>query len=114
MSGNYCTYAKLPLDNYKVLLTEIPEVKESFKRYTYTYTDKHKKWLVKTMKQLSFFVDIEDWALHRCLYSFQKRVLDKGNLIFKAQEEVQTLRLVQDGIIEIFVRSLIIMIIDLL
>ena len=70
MSGNYCTYAKLPLENYKVLLSEVPEVKDSFKRYTYTYTDKHKKWLLKTMKQLPFFCEIEDWALHRCLYSF--------------------------------------------
>ena len=70
MSGNYCTYAKLPIENYKVLLSEVPEVKESFKKFTYTYTDKHKKWLIKTMKQLPFFNEIEDWALHRCLYSF--------------------------------------------
>jgi hypothetical protein len=54
-SGNYCTYAKLPYDNYKLLLTEIPEVEEGFRKYTMTYEDKQKKWLMKTMKQLPFF-----------------------------------------------------------
>ncbi len=31
MSGNYCTYARLPIDNYKLLLSEIPDVEEGFK-----------------------------------------------------------------------------------
>ena len=49
------------------------------------------------------FVDIEDWALHRIIYSFKKRVLDKGAVIFKPQEEIQHLRIVQDGIVDIYV-----------
>jgi len=28
------------------------------------------------MRKLDMFVDIEDWALHRIIYSFKKRVLD--------------------------------------
>ena len=68
---------------YRLLLSEIPEVEEEFKKNTFNYTDKHKKWLIKTMRKLDMFVDIEDWALHRIIYSFKKKVLDKGAVIFK-------------------------------
>ena len=68
---------------YRLLLSEIPEVEEEFKKNTFNYTDKHKKWLIKTMRKLDMFVDIEDWALHRIIYSFNKKVLDKGAVIFK-------------------------------
>ena len=37
MSGNYCTYARLPIENYKLLLSEIPDVEDGFRKYTFTY-----------------------------------------------------------------------------
>jgi CRP-like cAMP-binding protein len=40
--------------------------------------------------------------MHRIMYSFKRKILDKGTLIYKAQDEVVTLRIVQDGIVDIF------------
>ena len=87
----------------RLLLSEIPEVEESFKKYTFGYQDEQKHWLIDTLKQLPFFVGIEEWTLHRIIYQMKRRILDKGTLIYKAQEEVNHFRIVQDGIIDVFV-----------
>jgi len=78
-------------------------VEEGFKKYTFTYVDEQKKWLIETLRELPFFVDIEEWTLHRIVYQMKRRILDKGTLLYKAQEEVNHFRIVQDGIIDVFV-----------
>jgi len=77
-------------------------VEEGFKKYTFTYVDEQKKWLIETLRELPFFVDIEEWTLHRIVYQMKRRILDKGTLLYKAQEEVNHFRIVQDGIIDVF------------
>ena len=47
MAGNYCTYAILPPENFKKLISEVPEIEEKFKKYTYSYEDEVKKWMLK-------------------------------------------------------------------
>lgn len=76
-----------------MLLSEVPEVDDGFRKYTYTYMDKQKKWLIKTLRQLPFFEDIEEWTLHRIIYQMKRRILDKGTLIYKPKELVNTFRI---------------------
>lgn len=103
-SGNYTTFAKLPIENYRFLLSEIPEMEEALRKYSMiTYNDKVKLWLAKTLTRLPFFQDIEPWTFHRILYSMKQRYLDKGQIIFKRNDDVDHLRIVQDGIIDLYV-----------
>lgn len=55
-SGNYTTFAKLPIENYRFLLSEIPEMEDALKKYSMiSYNDKVKNWLSKTLNRLPFF-----------------------------------------------------------
>lgn len=49
VAAHYSTYALLTQENYKLLLTELPEIEEEMRKFTYTYYDRHKRWLLKNL-----------------------------------------------------------------
>lgn len=86
---DYCTFARLPINNYERLIGEIPEFQTELKRYVQSkYNDDPvKQWIFKVMKTLPFLQEIEEeleWPLyHNIYYSMRRRVIMKGDLLCK-------------------------------
>jgi CRP-like cAMP-binding protein len=69
--------------------------------------DKMKNWAFDTMKQLPFLQEIErdneNKMLHKIFYSLKKKSLKDNNYIYKPGDEIKQLRIIQDGVVEIFI-----------
>ena len=81
MTNDYCTLARLSIENYKILIGELPEFHKELKKHVESRynNDPVKKWVFSVMKQLPFFQDIEadqEWILfHNIYYSMKKRIV---------------------------------------
>ena len=60
------------------------------------------------MKQIPFLQEIEpelEWSLyHKIYYSMRRRTILKDDLLCKPGSEMKNLTIIQDGVIDVFVR----------
>lgn len=87
LSQGYCTFARLPLENYKRLVSEVPELETELKSYVLQMynDDKPKLWAFETLKKLPFLQDIEpelEWPLlHKIYHAMSRKFYPKGDII---------------------------------
>jgi hypothetical protein len=61
VTTDYCTLARMPIENYERLIGEIPEFQTELKKYVQSkYNDDPvKQWAFSVMKQIPFLQEIE-------------------------------------------------------
>lgn len=62
VSHGYSTFAKMPLDNYRRLLAELPEFESELKTFVLEMynDDPVKAWAFESLRQLPFLQEIEE------------------------------------------------------
>lgn len=65
-----------------------------------------KLWAFGILKELPFLDDLEEnieWSLlHKVYHTMSRLVIPKGDYLFKPGQEITHLRIVQDGLLEVF------------
>lgn len=99
-SSGYCTFAKLPQENYRRLIHEMPEFETELRSYILQmYNDDHVKlWAFSSLKQLPFLEELEpelEWSLlHTIYHSMGVLNIPKGEYLYKPGQEITHLRLI--------------------
>ena len=75
--------------------------------------DPPKLWAFEALKHLPFLQDLEqdkEWIiLHNIYHAMSRRLIPAGGYLFKYGEEINHLRLIQDGVVELYVRTFLIL-----
>ncbi|CDW81634.1 UNKNOWN [Stylonychia lemnae] len=103
ISLNYSTFAILTEAKYKELTQYIPELQGAIKSYINRYKDPIKKNIVKMISRIEFInKEFPQNLLTQLLYTTPSRQYDKGQLIFKPGDNMNTIQLIEVGIVEIY------------
>ena len=104
ISGNYSTFAKLTFEKFKELTQYIPELEAVIKKHILTYEDPVKKQLLQMFKRIELLNDntIPQSLLAQLLYLNISKQYDKGQLIFKPGDTMNTIQIIELGVVEIY------------
>ena len=91
-SGNYSTFAKLTQEKFRELSQYIPELNSVIKKYIITYDDPVKRNIIQMFKRIEFLAEgIPQSLITQLLYTTPSRQFDKGQLIFKPGDNMNTI-----------------------
>ena len=86
------------------ILLEFPYLKDELKKKIYTYEDRMKKFIVKSIDQVEYFKNIEEAPLHDIMYNLTVQKYTKGDILQRPGELSDKLYFLQNGVIEIYIK----------
>lgn len=102
-SADFTTMAKLSKESYNKLTLTMPDFNMMVENYLLTYNDDSKKHITSMMKKIEYFRDgITPSILNHLVYTTPTRHYDVGQLIFKPGDILNTIYMVEEGLVEIF------------
>lgn len=103
-STKYTTLAKLSYERYKEVLIEFPDLTIELKKHIFKYNDKQKAFMIKRMREIEFFKDIDEDSTHDIMYSFIGESYAKDEYLQTIGDINSSLYFLQRGVIEIETR----------
>jgi hypothetical protein len=94
VSDGYSTFAKMPLENYRRLVAEVPEFEGELKTFILEMynDDLVKQWTFETLKQLPFLQDIEpdkeQVLLHKIYFRMRIKEILKGETMLRPGDQI--------------------------
>lgn len=105
-SKNYTTCAALNEKNFKDFKNHYPEIVRRMNDNLYNYQDKWKKFLMKTLKNISFLShEISDVILEDLIYELDTERVETGNYLFKKGFSCDCIYIVIHGEVDIYMEN---------
>ena len=102
-SADFSTMAKLSKESYNKLTLTMPDFNMTIENYALTYNDDSNKHITSMMKKIEYLRDgITPNILNHLVYKTPTRHYDVGQLIFKPGDIMNTIYMVEEGLVEIF------------
>ena len=106
LSKNYTTWAALNESNFRDFRNRYPEIVRKMNDGLILYQDKWKKFLKKTLKNISFLShDISDVILEDLIYELDTERVETGQYIFKKGFSWDWIYIVIHGEVDIFMEN---------
>ena len=104
ISGDFSTLAMLTRENYKEVVKLIPEFHNMIEKCIQTYNDDHKKHILTMLRRIEFLREgISPLILNQLVYTIHSEAKDAGSLIFKPGDPMNSIQLIEEGLVEIYI-----------
>lgn len=86
-------------------MTNYPQIRKAFEKYSHIYKDPFKNWLQRVLCQIQLFKSMPRKALHDIEHTLIKEVHDARKLLLKVGDNCDKIIIVQVGWLEVYTLS---------
>lgn len=91
-------------ESYLDLIQVLPEFYTMMEKCVQTYNDESKRHILTMLRKIDFLkTGISPLILNQLVYTTKWRHYDAGQLIFKPGDPMNTIQLIEDGLVETFI-----------
>lgn len=105
VSHKYSTLACLDKQAYQELCLEFNDLKAMFLKEAFSYRDRQKEFITKSVSRVQYLQDISEPAIHDIIYSMDEKTYLAGEIFQQPGDDATTLYFLQDGMIEIYTKT---------
>jgi CRP-like cAMP-binding protein len=98
---NYCTLAVLEYPDFNSLVSTFPQCVAVFKQGMYSYNDRFKRFLLRTISRVPFFREL-NWKTEQDLvYSIKHVIIEEGEYLARPGQSTEDICFLIDGALEV-------------
>ena len=102
-SKNYGSLAKLTWDDLENLEKSFESLSTHFKKYIFKYNDTLRAFLEMEMDKITYFKPLNMITKQELLYSMERNTYDINQVIFKPNQKIDRLIVIQSGVVQLSV-----------
>lgn len=104
VSGDFSTMGRLSKQGYETLVEKMPEFAAVMEKICQEYNDEAKLNIASMLKKIEFLSEgISGLMINELIYTMKSNQYDMGQLIFKPGDPMNTIQMIEEGVVEIFI-----------
>lgn len=107
MSKNYTIWANFGIESYTKLITEYPDIKESFEKIiNEEYNDPWKSFMMKVLRNVDYLSkDIPNETLQEITYLLETITISEDSILFQPGDNWKHIHIICDGRLDLYVNN---------